>query len=111
MDLVDKSTVHFHKRCTSVEPSPDKPGRYVLLFADGTTHEADVVIGADGIKSVVRSAVVGDGSSQAVFGNTVAYRGLISNDDLVAAGLKMDLSKKPVCLIGPGAVSAGTSGG
>lgn len=65
------------------------------------------MIGADGIKSAVRSAVVSDGSSRVAFGNTIAYRGLVSYEKLKAAGIKTDLSKKPVCFIGHNAVSFG----
>ena len=51
------SGVHSHlsKRCVSVRRGERNAGRAVLLFADGSTHEADVVIGADGIKSAVRT--------------------------------------------------------
>ncbi|TFY66084.1 hypothetical protein EVG20_g5005 [Dentipellis fragilis] len=50
--------------------------RLILHFADGTTHETDLVLGADGIKSTVRSFVVGEDSLQknAAFTNTVVYR-------------------------------------
>ncbi|RVX40015.1 salicylate hydroxylase [Nonomuraea polychroma] len=41
-------------RCTAVEPLPDGA---VLHFADGSRAEADVVIGADGVHSVVRGVV------------------------------------------------------
>ncbi|KAK2606536.1 hypothetical protein N8I77_005278 [Diaporthe amygdali] len=34
-----------------------------LHFADGSTHECDVLIGADGIHSIVRGIVLGDGDS------------------------------------------------
>lgn len=105
VEIVDQSIVHFHKRCSSVKPSSDHPGRYVLSFTDGTTHEADVVLGADGIKSAVRNAVVDDGDARVVFGNTVAYRGLVPLEKLKAAGLQSDLEKRPVCFIGPGKVS------
>lgn len=41
-------------RCTTVEELPDG---VLLHFADGSTAEADVVIGADGVHSVVRGLV------------------------------------------------------
>ena len=65
----------------------------VILFADHTTYEADLVIGADGIKSVLRNAVVSDG--HLVFSNTYAYRGLIPIDALKFAGLKADVQSCP----------------
>jgi salicylate hydroxylase len=44
-------------------------------FADGTSAAADLVIGADGIHSVIRSALFGE--SLPSFSGTVAYRGRI----------------------------------
>ncbi|MCX4460258.1 FAD-dependent monooxygenase [Streptomyces sp. NBC_01728] len=46
--------IRLGARCTSVEPRPDGA---LLRFADGSQVEADVVIGADGVHSVVRGAV------------------------------------------------------
>lgn len=43
---------HFHKRCVSV--TTVLGGRAEVRFADGSAHVADIVIGADGIKSAVR---------------------------------------------------------
>lgn len=51
-------TVRFKMRTSGVEPRAD--GRVDVSFADGTTRTARVVFGADGIKSKVREAVVGD---------------------------------------------------
>ena len=48
---------HFRKRCTSVTAAPD--GRAEVRFADGSTHVADIVIGADGIKSAIRGLGMG----------------------------------------------------
>ncbi|KAH0559462.1 hypothetical protein GP486_004024 [Trichoglossum hirsutum] len=36
-------------------------GKSTVVFADGQTDSADVVIGADGVKSVIKDFVVGDG--------------------------------------------------
>ena len=46
--------VRLGRRCTAVEAGPDGA---VLRFADGSVVAADVVIGADGVHSVVRGAV------------------------------------------------------
>lgn len=58
----DSCTVHTSKRLlryTHAPPSAQKDGApaYTLHFADGTTAEADVIIGADGIKSKVRASM------------------------------------------------------
>lgn len=44
-----------------------------LTFADGSTVEADLVIGADGLHSLVRAAVIDD---QPRYSGEVAYRGI-----------------------------------
>ncbi|KAI0784965.1 FAD/NAD(P)-binding domain-containing protein [Abortiporus biennis] len=96
---IDPSLVHFNKRCTDVTQSPDNVGRSILHFQDGSHAEADLVIGADGIKSKVRSVAFGS-TSNATFSNTVAYRGLVSYDKLKDAGIGTDLSGGIVCFIG-----------
>jgi salicylate hydroxylase len=78
-------------------------GRQVLHFADNTTYEADLVIGADGIRSTTRNAVVGGGHLS--FSNTYAYRGLIPIDTLKTAGLKTEVEYRPHCWVGLGSVS------
>lgn len=97
LPLVDPSITHFNKRCTGI--STTNAGRHVLHFSDGTTHEADMVVGADGIKSVTRNSVVG-GNDRLVFTNTVAYRGLVPTETLRDAGVKTDLALRPICWVG-----------
>lgn len=46
----------------------------VLAFEDGTTHRADLVVGADGIHSVVRESLVRD---TPVFSGLGVFRGLV----------------------------------
>jgi hypothetical protein len=67
---------------------------HCLHFADGTQYEAELVIGADGIKSATRGAVVGTENNVLQFTNTVAYRGLVSTEKLKQDGLKTDLGKR-----------------
>lgn len=95
MPLIDSSVVHFNKRCVDITTAN---GQRVLHFADGTTHTTDLVIGADGIKSVVRQFVAGD--THLRFTGTVAYRGLIPTEDLKRAGVRTEMSVKPICWVG-----------
>ncbi len=96
--LLDPSIVHFNKRCVSVTSTENTT---VINFTDGTKHEADVVIGADGIRSVTRNHVVGEGvQKHMMFTNTIAYRGLIPLEDLKAAGLQTELSTRPIMFVG-----------
>ncbi|KAI0935590.1 hypothetical protein AcV5_010477 [Taiwanofungus camphoratus] len=98
--FVDSNTAHFNKRCTSVSVSEENQSRSVVHFADGTTYEADVVIGADGIKSVVRTALVGEAINPITYSNTVCFRGLVPYETIQAAGVKLDLRTRPICLMG-----------
>ncbi|WP_280459767.1 FAD-dependent monooxygenase [Nocardia carnea] len=75
--------VHLgHKLDTVV----DRGDHSVLTFANGATVEADLVIGADGIKSVVRQQLFSD--KDPVFSGEHAYRAVISADD--AYGMVVD---------------------
>jgi salicylate hydroxylase len=68
--------VRTGRRCTGF--SQDADGATVG-FADGTTATADVVIGADGIHSVLQGFVVEP--AEPVFSGVVAYRGLVPRLD------------------------------
>ena len=98
------SRVHFNKRCTGVSEDPSSLTP-TIHFADGTSVSADVVIGADGVKSVVRGAVTGADPSQSVaYSQTFCYRGVISTEEVIAAGVKTDLIHRPTCFVGNGKV-------
>ncbi len=104
---MDPRAVHFNKRCTSVSVSPVTAARVVVHFADGMTHEADVVLGTDGIRSTARDFVQGGVGTGPVFSNTFAYRGLIPRAALEAAGFKTDVKGTPACFMGPSKVRGG----
>ena len=93
---MDAGVTKYNKRCVSVGRT--STGRQVIHFADHTTYEADLIIGADGIKSVVRNAVVSDG--RLVFSNRYAYRGLVPMDTLKSAGLKAEVENGPHTWVG-----------
>ncbi|WFU37867.1 FAD-dependent monooxygenase [Bradyrhizobium sp. CB82] len=62
--LVDKAwcscvSLYFEKRLIKIEDRGDQP--IIAYFADGTTAEADFLIGSDGVHSVARRQVVPDG--------------------------------------------------
>src|SRR2546427_2224392 len=52
-------------------------GRVALAFADGTRAEADAVIGADGVHSLVREIIVGP--DEPLHKGRIAYRGVFSS--------------------------------
>lgn len=51
-----------------------------LQFADGTSAAADVVVGADGVHSVIRRHVAPEARGR--FSGTVGYRGLVAVEDM-----------------------------
>jgi len=55
-DAVAPGTLHFGKQVVGLDP---RPGSVRLTFADGSTADADLVIGADGINSRVREVLLG----------------------------------------------------
>jgi salicylate hydroxylase len=69
---VPPGTVRLAKQCVEVVARRERP---LLRFADGDTVEADVVIGADGIHSVVRAAI--RQSPAAVYSGICAFRALV----------------------------------
>jgi salicylate hydroxylase len=54
---LDPSAIHLGHRLTGIEERSD---RIVLAFANGARVEAGIVIGADGVRSVIRQALYGD---------------------------------------------------
>jgi len=67
--LTPPDCIHFGKRLLAIEQN--RSGA-TLVFADGSRVEAEVVIGADGIHSVVREVLFG--AEQPRFTGRVAYR-------------------------------------
>lgn len=78
-ERIPSSKLHTGKKLASIE-TRDVGTKYVLHFMDGTTAEADIVIGCDGIKSKVREHL-GFADDPIYSGQTV-YRGYVSYDDL-----------------------------
>ncbi|MEV4291472.1 FAD-dependent monooxygenase [Nonomuraea bangladeshensis] len=83
MGVLPDGMVHLGHKLESIE---DKGDRARLTFAGGRSVTADLVVGADGIKSVVRARLFGD--NQPVFSGEHAYRAVISVAD--ARGLAVD---------------------
>jgi salicylate hydroxylase len=83
LSVLPQGMVHLGHKLETIE---DKGGRSVLTFTNGKSVEADLVVGADGIKSVVREQLFsGKGP---VFSGEHAYRAVISADD--AHGMVVD---------------------
>jgi salicylate hydroxylase len=76
LGVVPDEIISLGRKCVQVRQDDDAA---YLTFGDGSTVEADVVIGADGIHSVVRGAVVG--TTRATYSGLCAWRCLIPADN------------------------------
>src|SRR6266542_2651422 len=83
LGVLPEGMVHLGYKLEMVK---DQGDHSVLTFANGETVEADLVVGADGIKSVVRQQLFSDQGP--VFAGEHAYRAVISVDD--AHGMAVD---------------------
>ncbi|ROO83331.1 salicylate hydroxylase [Actinocorallia herbida] len=83
LSVLPEGMVHLGHKLEKIE---DKGATSVLTFANGVTVEADLVIGADGIKSVVRKALFSE--NEPVFSGEHAYRAVIDID--AAHGMVVD---------------------
>ncbi|CDU25760.1 probable Salicylate hydroxylase [Sporisorium scitamineum] len=90
---VPKEICQFGKRLKTVHHPATPQGKVKIDFEDGTSHEADLVIGCDGIHSRVRGALdpatagpsAVAGSDALVWSGTWAYRGLIPRERFAEA--------------------------
>ena len=85
------ATLHTEKACTGVtvlggdgenngvdvDGEGKGGGKVQLRFRDGTSATADVVVGCDGVHSVVRDQFVTDANNKSVESGTIAYRGIV----------------------------------
>ena len=69
---VPNALVRLDARCTGVKQSANAA---VAQFADGNEVEADVIVGADGIHSVVRASLFG--ADKPRFTGCICWRGLV----------------------------------
>jgi 6-hydroxynicotinate 3-monooxygenase len=70
-EALDARSLHFDKRLVGLD---EKPGAMRLAFADGTTADADIVIGADGVNSKIREVLLGP--EDPTYTGFVAYRAI-----------------------------------
>ncbi|MFB6142759.1 MAG: FAD-dependent monooxygenase [Halorientalis sp.] len=99
LDALPSSVLRLGAECTRVEPgSLSSPRDPTIHFADGRTRGAGVVVGADGIHSVVRRAVV-EGEPRRHTG-TVTYRGVVPDGHPESTGAA--LSKETIQIWGRG---------
>jgi salicylate hydroxylase len=80
---ISNDALHLAKHCVRIVEN----GQTVRAeFQDGTYAEADVLVGADGIHSVVREHLFGKGLPR--FSGNVAYRGLVPAERVAGLGIE-----------------------
>lgn len=85
IEAIAPGTLHFGKRLESIDDSGDDVH---LVFADGSSARADIVIGADGINSRIREELLGP--EKPIYSGWVAHRALITSDKLAKYNLKFE---------------------
>jgi 2-polyprenyl-6-methoxyphenol hydroxylase-like FAD-dependent oxidoreductase len=79
----DRITLETNREVVAIEDLGDGAR---AICANGATYECAALIGADGLKSVVRSYVIGDG--EPLCAEFVAYRGAVPMEEVIeSAGL------------------------
>jgi salicylate hydroxylase len=95
---VPDDAVKLGKRCVNVEvEGAERTGPVLLTFADGEVVEADVVIGADGIHSLIRAALT-ETPVPPTYSGSCAFRALVPANDAPAFAR----SPAHVLWLGPG---------
>ncbi|HWE74819.1 MAG TPA: FAD-dependent monooxygenase [Stellaceae bacterium] len=74
---LDRSTIHLGHRLTGIEERGDT---VALTFANGAKVETDIVIAADGVRSVIRQALYGDDNPS--YTGQMVWRALLKGSDV-----------------------------
>ncbi len=92
-DALPSDRIHLGRRCVAVDEDRDRPA---AEFEDGSSVDADLLLGADGIHSVVRAALFGPESPR--FCGSLAYRCLVPAERVAHLPLEQTAS----AWLGPG---------
>jgi 2-polyprenyl-6-methoxyphenol hydroxylase-like FAD-dependent oxidoreductase len=82
-DAFPADRYHRGKELVAIEAAVD---RVTARFADGSSAQADLIVGADGLRSTVRHQFLPD--VRPVYAGYVAWRGLVSESTLPPASLR-----------------------
>lgn len=77
-DLLGNTKVSFNAQCTDVSQTAEKA---VAQFADGSVFEADLIVGADGVRSEVRRSLFGEENPR--YTGNMCYRAVVPVDGVV----------------------------
>lgn len=67
--------IHVNKRLQSIQQQPG--GKVIAFFEDGSQAEADILIGADGLRSATRKAIFGEKPLR--YSSHTCWRGIIEH--------------------------------
>jgi 6-hydroxynicotinate 3-monooxygenase len=84
-DALPTDAIAFDKRLTKVADDGD---RVALSFGDGSQAQADIVIGADGVNSVMREALLG--FEAPTYSGYVGHRAIFPAERLKASGFEVE---------------------
>jgi 2-polyprenyl-6-methoxyphenol hydroxylase-like FAD-dependent oxidoreductase len=73
---VDPQSIHVHAHCVSFR---SEQGTVISHFADGQQHQADLLVGADGLYSVIRAQLLG--KQQPRYSGYTCWRGVALFED------------------------------
>jgi salicylate hydroxylase len=91
---LDCAAFHLGQRLIRIEPRSD---RIVLVLAKDAQVEAEIVIGADGVRSIIRQALYGD--DKPTYTGQMLWRALLDGSDVPEEVLK---PTRHIQWIGPG---------
>jgi 2-polyprenyl-6-methoxyphenol hydroxylase-like FAD-dependent oxidoreductase len=74
---LDPDLIHLGHRITGIE---ERGASVLLAFANGASFDADIVIGADGVRSVIRRALYGDDNP--TYTGQMVWRALLNGADV-----------------------------
>ena len=79
----DRVSVRLGSTVKSVDPIPNAQGQVSVTLTSGETITGDLIVGADGVKSLVRQVVIGRADAPEPTGDA-AYRAIISTDVMLS---------------------------
>lgn len=89
IDALPQDRVHFGHRLTAIE---ERDSDVLLTFENGRKIAAGLVVGADGINSMIREMLLGPEKPR--FSGWVGHRALVNMDKLRASGLQFEACVK-----------------
>ncbi|KAG7085754.1 hypothetical protein E1B28_003297 [Marasmius oreades] len=97
LQQLPSSHIHLNHRLVKCTETPQTVH---LEFLDGSRVECDLLVGADGIKSVVRRCLKGDNRWLPIYTGTLAFRGLVPRERLEKMNPAHRTLKSPTMYLG-----------